>query len=100
MRDARILEEAGVFSIVLEKIPASLAAKVSAAVKVPTIGIGAGVKCDGQILVVADMLGLYEEFRPRFVRRYVNLADEIRKAVGQYVQDIRGREFPSKEESY
>ena len=100
LRDARILEEAGAFAIVLEKIPASLAKDVSAAVKVPTIGIGAGVHCDGQVLVVADMLGLYEEFHPRFVRRYANLADEIRRAVGQYVRDIRDRGFPSKEESY
>jgi len=67
---------------------------------VPTIGIGAGSGCDGQILVVADMLGLYEEFQPRFVRRYANLADGIRKAVGQYVADVRKRTFPSDSESY
>jgi len=100
LRDAKILEEAGVFSIVLEKIPAALSAKVTASVNVPTIGIGAGPKCDGQILVVSDMLGLYEDFHPRFVRRYANLADEIRRAVGGYVKDIKERKFPSKDESY
>ena len=100
LRDAKILEDAGVFSIVLEKIPAALSAKVTASVNVPTIGIGAGPKCDGQILVVSDMLGLYEDFHPRFVRRYANLADEIRKAVGSYVKDIKERKFPSKDESY
>lgn len=100
LSDAKVLEEAGVFSIVLEKIPAGLAKKVSQSVKVPTIGIGAGVECDGQILVVSDLLGLYEDFHPRFVRRYANLADEIRKAVGNYVSDVRERKFPSEKESY
>lgn len=100
LADARALEDAGVFAIVLEKIPAALAAKVTAAVSVPTIGIGAGPRCDGQILVVSDMLGLYEEFRPRFVRRYASLADVIRSAVGKYVSDIRGGAFPSDDESY
>lgn len=100
IHDAKVLEEAGVFSIVLEKIPAALSAKVTAAVNVPTIGIGAGPSCDGQILVVSDMLGLYEDFHPRFVRRYANLADDIRKAVGSYVKDIKDRKFPSKSESY
>lgn len=100
LKDAKILEEAGAFAIVLEKIPSALAKRVSASVGVPTIGIGAGPGCDGQILVVADMLGLYEEFQPRFVRRYARLADEIRKAVGNYVADVRNRSFPSKDESY
>ena len=100
LREAKILEEAGVFSVVLEKVPAVLAAKVSRSLRVPTIGIGAGAQCDGQILVVSDMLGLYEEFQPRFVRRYARLADEIRSAVGKYVQDIRDGKFPSREESY
>ncbi|HWP81513.1 MAG TPA: 3-methyl-2-oxobutanoate hydroxymethyltransferase [Bacteroidota bacterium] len=100
LRDAKLLEEAGVFAIVLEKIPSALAARVTKSVSVPTIGIGAGPKCDGQILVVSDMLGLYEEFRPRFVRRYANLAETIRSSVRSYVEDVRGGKFPSKEESY
>ena len=100
LKDAKILEQAGAFAIVLEKIPSALATRVSSSVTVPTIGIGAGSGCDGQILVVADMLGLYEEFQPRFVRRYAALADEIRKAVSQYVADVRKRTFPSKKESY
>lgn len=100
LKDAKMLEEAGAFAIVLEKIPAALARRVSASVSVPTIGIGAGSGCDGQVLVVADMLGLYEEFQPRFVRRYGRLAEEIRKAVSAYVADVRTREFPSESESY
>jgi 3-methyl-2-oxobutanoate hydroxymethyltransferase len=100
LKDARILEQAGAFAMVLEKIPASLAARVTKSVGVPTIGIGAGPGCDGQILVVSDMLGLYEEFRPRFVRRYAELAEEIRGAVKSYTQDVRGRKFPSRDESY
>lgn len=100
MKDAKALEEAGAFAVVLEKIPATLAKRVSASISVPTIGIGAGAGCDGQILVVADMLGLYEEFQPRFVRRYGHLADAIRSSVGQYVEDVRNRTFPSKDESY
>ncbi len=100
LKDAKILEEAGAFAIVLEKIPASLAKRVSASITVPTIGIGAGPGCDGQVLVVADMLGLYEEFQPRFVRRYARLADDIRSAVGRYVDDVRKRKFPTKDESY
>jgi 3-methyl-2-oxobutanoate hydroxymethyltransferase len=100
LRDAKILEEAGVFSIVLEKMPAGLAAKVTKSVNVPTIGIGAGASCDGQILVVADMLGLYEDFNPRFVRRYAKLADSIRNAVSGYVKDVKSDKFPSKAESY
>jgi 3-methyl-2-oxobutanoate hydroxymethyltransferase len=100
LRDAKALERAGVFAIVLEKIPASLAAKVTKAVEVPTIGIGAGVHCDGQILVVSDMLGLYEDFQPRFVRHYLKLADTIRGGVGQYVQDVKKKQFPNAQESY
>lgn len=100
LRDAKILEEAGVFALVLEKVPASLAGKITKSVRIPTIGIGAGAHCDGQILVVSDMLGLYEEFHPRFVRRYARLADDIRKAVGQYVKDVRDKKFPSGDESY
>lgn len=100
MSDARALQEAGAFAVVLEKIPASLAAKISQSLNIPTIGIGAGNSCDGQVLVVADMLGLYEEFKPRFVRRYAGLADTIRASVGRYVRDVKDRNFPSKEESY
>jgi 3-methyl-2-oxobutanoate hydroxymethyltransferase len=100
LRDARILCEAGVFSLVLEKIPAALARKVTAAVPVPTIGIGAGPYCDGQVLVVYDMLGVTEEFRPRFVRRYAELADQMRKAFRQYIADVKSGKFPTEKESY
>jgi len=99
-KDAKILENAGCFGIVLEKIPASLAKKVSASIKIPTIGIGAGVNCDGQILVTYDMLGLTEEFNPRFVRKYLNLAQEIKDAFGGYINDVKHKKFPSKNESY
>ncbi|GMU86780.1 MAG: 3-methyl-2-oxobutanoate hydroxymethyltransferase [Ignavibacteriales bacterium] len=98
--DAKILEEAGAFCIVLEKIPAQLAKKVSESIQIPTIGIGAGPYCDGQILVTPDMLGLNKEFRPRFVRHYLTLADSIDAAIKQYISDIRGKEFPSESESY
>jgi len=100
LKDAKILEEAGAFSIVLEKIPAALAKKVTKSVKVPTIGIGAGIWCDGQILVTYDMLGLFEEFRPRFVRRYIELAQTLRDVFNHYVDDVKSGKFPSKEESY
>ncbi len=100
VHDAKILEEAGSFAIVLEKIPAGLAAKVTKAVSVPTIGIGAGVHCDGQILVTPDLLGLYEDFKPRFVRKYARLADTIRTSIGAYVKDVKDKKFPSNEESY
>ncbi len=98
--DAKALEEAGAFAIVLEKIPARLAEKISKSISIPTIGIGAGSACDGQVLVVSDMLGLYEDFRPRFVRRYANLADLIRASVGKYVEEVKSKQFPSNEESY
>jgi 3-methyl-2-oxobutanoate hydroxymethyltransferase len=100
LRDAKTLEDAGAFAVVLEKVPASLAAKITKSIRIPTIGIGAGAGCDGQILVVSDMLGLYEDFQPRFVRRYAQLADEIRGGVGRYVDDVRKRAFPGKKESY
>lgn len=100
LKDAKILEEAGAFAIILEKIPAELAKKVTESVKIPTIGIGAGIHCDGQILVVSDMLGLNKEFHPRFVRYYANLADDIEKGVSQYVQDVRKLDFPTENESY
>jgi len=100
LEDARILSDAGVFAIVLEKIPATLAKKVTATVTVPTIGIGAGPHCDGQVLVVYDMLGLTEEFKPRFVRRYAELAETMRAAFRKYIADVRSENFPTGKESY
>lgn len=100
LNDAKVLEQAGAYSIVLEKIPADLARRVTESVSIPTIGIGAGAHCDGQILVTPDMLGLNVDFHPRFVRYYASLADEINKAVKNYISDIRERTFPSEEESY
>ena len=100
LSDAKILEQAGCFSIVLEKIPAELAKKVTSSLKIPTIGIGAGIHCDGQILVTYDMLGMTEEFHPRFVRKYLNLSEEIKNAFRSYIKDIKEIKFPSKSESY
>jgi len=99
-RDAKQLEKAGCFAIVLEKIPAHLAAEVTASLTIPTIGIGAGVECDGQVLVSHDALGLTTDFNPRFVRRYANLAETITEAVQHYIGDVRDRSFPADEESY
>ncbi len=99
-RDAQLLQEAGCFGIVLEKIPAVLAAEVSASLSIPTIGIGAGVGCDGQVLVTHDALGLTKDFNPRFVRHYDNLADRITDAVQAYIHDVRTNAFPSEDESY
>jgi len=98
--DAIALEQAGAFSIVLEKIPATAAKKVTEAVKIPTIGIGAGPHCDGQILVTHDILGLFEKFRPKFVRVYAELGREIREACARYTEDVKLGKFPSVEESY
>lgn len=98
--DAKSLEEAGVFAIVLEKIPTLLAAEITALVNVPTIGIGAGPHCDGQILVWTDMMGMSTEFRPRFVRRYAELHSVMTAGVQQYVADVRNHSFPGPEESY
>ncbi len=98
--DARILEEAGCCSIVLEKIPASLAGEVARERSIPMIGIGAGPHVDGQVLVMHDMLGLNKGFSPRFLRRYANLYDEITRAVEQYSEDVKSSSFPSAEESY
>lgn len=100
LRDAKVLADAGVFAIVLEKIPASLAKKVTRSISVPTIGIGAGPHCDGQVLVVYDMLGLTEEFKPRFVRRYAELAQTMRSAFTQYIDDVKEQRFPTMKESY
>ncbi len=99
-REARMLEEAGVFSLVLEKIPADLARDISESLKIPTIGIGAGPHCDGQILVTQDMLGLFEAFQPKFVRRYAQLAQEMRRAFQAYIQDVREGRFPGPAETY
>jgi 3-methyl-2-oxobutanoate hydroxymethyltransferase len=99
-RDARALEEAGCFAIVLEKIPAELATEVTEALSIPTIGIGAGAGTDGQVLVSHDALGLSTDFNPRFVRRYAELEDTITDAIGDYVTDVRSRSFPSDDESY
>ncbi|HET6569167.1 MAG TPA: 3-methyl-2-oxobutanoate hydroxymethyltransferase [Rhodothermales bacterium] len=100
MLDAKRLDDAGCFAVVLEKIPATLARDVTAAVTIPTIGIGAGIGCDGQVLVTHDALGLTTDFHPRFVRRYANLADTITEAVQSYISDVRARAFPTDEESY
>ncbi|MCX6640118.1 MAG: 3-methyl-2-oxobutanoate hydroxymethyltransferase [bacterium] len=100
MSDAHLLEEAGAFAIVLEKIPAPLAAEISSSLQIPTIGIGSGSGCDGQVLVNYDMLGLYEQMSLKFVRRYRHLGDEIRNAVQEYVADVKKGSFPSPEESY
>ena len=98
--DAKILEEIGCFAIVLEKIPAALAAEVTSSLSIPTIGIGAGPGCDGQVLVTHDALGLTIDFNPRFVRRYASLAETITSAVQSYVDDVRSRSFPDESESY
>ncbi|MFM7295947.1 MAG: 3-methyl-2-oxobutanoate hydroxymethyltransferase [Planctomycetota bacterium] len=99
-RDALALEAAGAFAIVIEKIPATLAAEIAQAVAIPVIGIGAGVGCDGQILVTHDMLGLYNRFHPRFVRRYAELGRDTLAAFEHYRNDVKTREFPGPEESY
>ncbi len=98
--DALALQEAGCFGIVLEKIPADLAKMVSERLDIPTVGIGAGPDCDGQVLVLHDMLGITKDFSPRFLRRYADLGDAIDNAVKQYITDVRGGDFPNDEESY
>ncbi|MCW5907146.1 MAG: 3-methyl-2-oxobutanoate hydroxymethyltransferase [Chitinophagales bacterium] len=100
MEDAQLLESIGCFAVVLEKIPATLAEKVSKKLHIPTIGIGAGSGTDGQVLVLHDMLGITKEFKPRFLRRYLNLYDEIQNGVKQYVDDVKSRNFPNKDEQY
>ena len=100
IRDAHLLEEAGCFAIVLEKIPATLAKKVTEAISIPTIGIGAGGDVDGQVLVLHDMLGITQGFSPRFLRRYHNLFEEIKGAVSNYIDDVRGKDFPNEKEQY
>ncbi|GAB4143640.1 MAG: 3-methyl-2-oxobutanoate hydroxymethyltransferase [Planctomycetota bacterium] len=100
LEDAHSLQEAGAFALVLEKVPSDLAAAVTGKLRIPTIGIGAGSACDGQILVTHDMLGMFTRFHPRFVRRYAELAATISEAVGRYAADVREGRFPSAEESY
>jgi len=100
MEDAMALQEAGCFSIVFEKIPAKLADKVSKELEIPTIGIGAGPECDGQVLVLHDMLGITKDFSPRFLRRYADLGGVVDDAVREYIEDVRQGSFPNSEESY
>lgn len=100
LEDAKLLEECGCFGLVLEKIPAELAGRVSASVKIPTIGIGAGPHVDGQVLVMQDMLGVTKEFKPRFLRRYADLHGVITGAVNKYVEDVKARTFPNEKEMY
>ncbi len=100
VEDAKLLEEAGCFSIVLEKIPATLAEKVTESLTIPTIGIGAGIGCDGQVLVVHDMLGMNKGFSPRFLRRYADVHQVMTDAVQNYVQDVKNEDFPNQDEQY
>ena len=98
--DALALQEAGCFAVVLEKIPANLAEEVSKSLTIPTIGIGAGAGCDGQVLVVNDMLGLTQDFKPKFLRRYLQLAEDIKQAAAQYVSDVKSGDYPNQNEQY
>jgi 3-methyl-2-oxobutanoate hydroxymethyltransferase len=98
--DAKMLEEIGCFAVVLEKIPAELAARVSSQLTIPTIGIGAGNGCDGQVLVMHDMLGINKGFSPRFLRRYADLAAVINDAVAHYIDDVKTGDFPNEKEQY
>lgn len=98
--DALALQEAGCFAVVLEKIPANLAEEVSKSLTIPTIGIGAGAGCDGQVLVVNDMLGLTQDFKPKFLRRYLQLAEDIKQAAAQYVSDVKAGDYPNQNEQY
>lgn len=98
--DAKLLQEAGCFAIVLEKIPAGLAKEVSESLSIPTIGIGAGGHCDGQVLVMHDMLGINTEFKPRFLRQYLNIHEQAVKAVQQYINDVKSGNFPNDSEQY
>jgi 3-methyl-2-oxobutanoate hydroxymethyltransferase len=100
LADAKLLEEAGCFALVLEKIPATLAEKVADSISIPVIGIGAGVKVDGQVLVYADMLGMTADFSPKFLRRYADLNTIITDAVGSYVSDVKACDFPNEKEQY
>ncbi len=100
LEDAKLLEQTGCFAIVLEKVPASLAQKVAESINIPVIGIGAGCSVDGQVLVLHDMIGMTYKFSPRFLRRYLNLFEDIKNAVGQYVSDVKSIDFPNEKEQY
>ncbi|KAB1157559.1 3-methyl-2-oxobutanoate hydroxymethyltransferase [Flavobacterium luteum] len=100
IEDAKLLESLGCFALVVEKIPADLAEKVAQSISIPVIGIGAGGGVDGQVLVIHDMLGMNNEFSPRFLRRYMNLFEGMTSAIGQYVADIKSRDFPNEKEQY
>lgn len=100
LADAKALEEAGAFAVVLEGMPAGLAARITAELSIPTIGIGAGKECDGQVLVVHDLLGYIDDFKPKFVKRYANLAEETRKAVRAFCEEVRDGRYPDEEHSY
>jgi len=100
MEDAKILEEAGAFAIVIECVPKGLAKEITTSLDIPTIGIGAGVDCDGQVLVVHDMLGLFERFTPKFVKKYAKMNDHIREAVKTYCDEVRSGAFPDDAHSF
>jgi len=100
IQDAKILEESGVFSIVLEMVASDVATIITKTMNVPTIGIGSGKDCDGQVLVVHDMLGMFEKIKPKFAKRYLNLSEEIRNAVNSYVMDVKEKRFPEKEHAF
>jgi 3-methyl-2-oxobutanoate hydroxymethyltransferase len=100
VKDAHLLEEAGCFAIVLEKIPAKLAKQVASELTIPVIGIGAGGDVDGQVLVIHDMLGLTQDFSPRFLRRYANLQEIMNDAISHYVSDVKTGDFPNEKEQY
>ncbi len=100
IQDAKMLEEIGCFAVVLEKIPAALAKKVAESISIPVIGIGAGNGVDGQVLVIHDMIGLTHEFNPKFLRRYLNIFDQMKEAVEKYVEDVKSVDFPNENEQY
>jgi 3-methyl-2-oxobutanoate hydroxymethyltransferase len=100
LEDSKELERAGVFSIVLEKVPAKLAKEVTQQLRIPTIGIGAGVDCDGQVLVTHDMLGFFEKFKPKFAKRYSKLGIEMKRCYRKYIEEVKKGEFPAEEHSY
>ena len=100
IEDAKLLQEAGCFALVLEKVPADLAKEVASSIEIPVIGIGAGGGVDGQVLVLHDMLGITQQFSPRFLRRYHNLHQEILKACTHYIKDVKSSDFPNENEQY
>ena len=100
LADAKAVEEAGAFSVVVESVPADIGAKITQAVGIPTIGIGAGSQCDGQVLVYHDLLGLFTDFKPKFVKRYADMGTQIRDALASYCQDVRAGRFPDAEHSF